>query len=94
MSELDVIAIHIRADQAAEYERLFAEPELPRLRAVLTRPRGRAPAVALQSVHSNRMGSHRGRNIRTCSAPGVQERAVRSVLRLPSLAWWRSRLPC
>lgn len=32
MSELDVIVIHIRADQAAEYERLFAERELPRWR--------------------------------------------------------------
>src|SRR5215469_1473029 len=32
MSELDVIIIHIRADQAAEYERLFAELELPRWR--------------------------------------------------------------
>lgn len=31
-SELDVIVIHIRADQAAEYERLFAERELPRWR--------------------------------------------------------------
>jgi hypothetical protein len=30
MSELDVIVIHIRAEQAAEYERLFAESELPR----------------------------------------------------------------
>jgi hypothetical protein len=33
MSELDVIVIHIRADQAAEYERLFAEHELPRWHA-------------------------------------------------------------
>src|SRR5262245_47245177 len=32
MSELDVIVIHIRAEQAAEYERLFAEQELPRWR--------------------------------------------------------------
>jgi len=32
MSELDVIVIHIRAEQAAEYERLFAENELPRWR--------------------------------------------------------------
>ena len=32
MSELDVIIIHIRAEQAAEYERLFAERELPRWR--------------------------------------------------------------
>src|SRR5262244_1485409 len=32
MSELDVIIIHIRAGQAAEYERLFAESELPRWR--------------------------------------------------------------
>jgi hypothetical protein len=32
MSELDVIVIHIRAQQAAEYERLFAERELPRWR--------------------------------------------------------------
>jgi len=30
MSELDVIVIHIRAAQAEEYERLFAERELPR----------------------------------------------------------------
>jgi hypothetical protein len=30
MSELDVIIIHVRAEQAAEYERLFAERELPR----------------------------------------------------------------
>jgi len=30
MSELDVIVIHIRAERAAEYERLFAERELPR----------------------------------------------------------------
>jgi hypothetical protein len=29
MSELDVIVIRIRAEQAAEYERLFAERELP-----------------------------------------------------------------
>jgi hypothetical protein len=32
MSELDVIVIHIRAEQVAEYERLFAEHELPRWR--------------------------------------------------------------
>jgi hypothetical protein len=32
MSELDVIVIHIRAGQTAEYERLFAERELPRWR--------------------------------------------------------------
>ena len=32
VSELDVIVIHISADQAAEYERLFAERELPRWR--------------------------------------------------------------
>jgi hypothetical protein len=32
MSELDVIVIHIRAEQAEEYERLFAERELPRWR--------------------------------------------------------------
>ncbi len=34
MSEVDVIVIHIRirAEQAAEYERLFAERELPRWR--------------------------------------------------------------
>jgi hypothetical protein len=32
VSELDVIVIHIRADQAEEYERLFAEQELPRWR--------------------------------------------------------------
>jgi hypothetical protein len=32
MSELDVIVIHIRAEQAAQYERLFAESELPRWR--------------------------------------------------------------
>ena len=32
MSELDVIIDHIRAGQAAEYERLFAERELPRWR--------------------------------------------------------------
>jgi len=32
MSELDVIVIHIRAEQAAEYERLFAARELPRWR--------------------------------------------------------------
>jgi hypothetical protein len=32
MSELGVIVIHIRAEQAAEYERLFAEQELPRWR--------------------------------------------------------------
>ncbi len=32
MSEFDVIVIHIRAEQAAEYERLFAESELPRWR--------------------------------------------------------------
>jgi hypothetical protein len=32
MSELDVIVIHIRVEQAAEYERLFAERELPRWR--------------------------------------------------------------
>ena len=32
MSELDVIVSHIRAEQAAEYERLFAERELPRWR--------------------------------------------------------------
>jgi hypothetical protein len=32
MSELDVIVIHVRAEQAAEYERLFAERELPRWR--------------------------------------------------------------
>lgn len=33
MSEFDVIVIHIRAEQAEEYERLFAQHELPRWRA-------------------------------------------------------------
>jgi hypothetical protein len=32
MSELDVIVIHVRAGQAAEYEQLFTERELPRWR--------------------------------------------------------------
>lgn len=32
MSELDVIVIHVRAEQAAEYEQLFAQRELPRWR--------------------------------------------------------------
>ncbi len=32
MSELDVLVIHIRAEQAEQYERLFAERELPRWR--------------------------------------------------------------
>jgi hypothetical protein len=32
MSQVNVIVIHIRAEQAAEYERLFAEHELPRWR--------------------------------------------------------------
>jgi hypothetical protein len=32
VSELDVIVIHIRAEQAAEYERLLAGRELPRWR--------------------------------------------------------------
>jgi hypothetical protein len=32
VSELDVIVLHVRAEQAAEYERLFAEQELPRWR--------------------------------------------------------------
>jgi hypothetical protein len=37
MSELDVIIIHIRAEQAEEYERLFAEQELPRWREFKSR---------------------------------------------------------
>jgi hypothetical protein len=32
MSQLNVLVIHIRAEQAAEYERLFTEHELPRWR--------------------------------------------------------------
>ncbi len=32
MSEMDVIVIHVRADQAAEYEELFTTHELPRWR--------------------------------------------------------------
>jgi hypothetical protein len=32
MSQVNVIVVHIRAEQAAEYERLFAEHELPRWR--------------------------------------------------------------
>jgi hypothetical protein len=32
VSELDVIVIRVRAEQAEEYERLFAEHELPRWR--------------------------------------------------------------
>jgi hypothetical protein len=32
MSQINVLVIHIRADQADEYERLFAENELPRWR--------------------------------------------------------------
>jgi len=32
MSELDVVVIHVRAEQAAEYERLFAERVLSRWR--------------------------------------------------------------
>src|SRR5919109_1368502 len=32
MSQVNVLVIHIRADQAEEYERLFAEHELPRWR--------------------------------------------------------------
>src|SRR5215471_12186525 len=34
MSELDVIVIHIRAEEAEQYERLFAEQELPRWKAL------------------------------------------------------------
>jgi len=30
MSQVNVIVIHVRADQAKEYEKLFAERELPR----------------------------------------------------------------
>jgi hypothetical protein len=30
MSQVNVLVIHIRADQAQDYERLFAEHELPR----------------------------------------------------------------
>ena len=37
MSELDVIVIHVRAEQAAEYERLFAERERPRWREYMER---------------------------------------------------------
>jgi hypothetical protein len=43
MSELDVIVIHIRAEQAAEYERLFAERELPRWREYKERVPSSAP---------------------------------------------------
>ena len=32
MSQLNVIVIHVRAEQAAEYERLFEAEELPRWR--------------------------------------------------------------
>src|SRR5260370_8760540 len=32
MSEVDVIVVHVRGEEAAEYERLFAERELPRWR--------------------------------------------------------------
>jgi hypothetical protein len=32
MSELNVLIIHIRADQTAEFEQLFTEQELPRWR--------------------------------------------------------------
>lgn len=33
MTQLNVLVIHIRAEQADEYERLFTEHELPRWRA-------------------------------------------------------------
>ena len=39
MSELDVIVIHIRAEQADEFERLFAEQELPRWQSLKERGR-------------------------------------------------------
>jgi hypothetical protein len=42
MSELDVIVIHVRAEQAAKYERLFAERELPRWREYKARGAFRA----------------------------------------------------
>lgn len=37
MSQLNVVVIHIRANQAEEYEALFAERELPRWRDYHTR---------------------------------------------------------
>jgi hypothetical protein len=49
MSELDVIVIHVRAEQAAEYERLFAERELPRWREY--KARGAGPQRTGQRGH-------------------------------------------
>ena len=56
MSELDVIVIHVRAEQAAEYERLFAERELPRRREHKERAPSSAPGRS-----SSRPGQPRSR---------------------------------
>jgi hypothetical protein len=47
MSELDVIIIHIRAEQAAEYERLFAERELPRCASTRSGAPSSAPGYSV-----------------------------------------------
>jgi hypothetical protein len=66
MSEPDVIVIHIRAEQAAEYERLFAERELPRWREYKERgafisARIFRPAFGTDPASGHRQARHRRR---------------------------------
>jgi hypothetical protein len=81
MSELDVIVIHIRAEQAAEYERLFAERELPRVQGagrLHQRPdipgclRHRPACGHRQVRHRRRSPSH-AQHSRHDADPGFQE---------------------
>jgi hypothetical protein len=72
MSQVNVLVIHIRADQAEEYERLLAEHELPRWREY--RARGQ--------VHPARACSARS------SAPTSARRVAKYVIvvEVPSMA--------
>jgi len=84
MSELDVIVIHVRAEQAAEYERLFAERELPRWREYKERGRlhqrpdipcclRRRPASGHRQVRHRRRGPSHAEHSQHDADPGFQE---------------------
>ncbi len=90
MSELDVIVIHIRAEQAAEYERLFAERELPRWREYKARG-----AFISARIFRTAFGTDRREDIAPIAAGGppsftqrdCQDNDRFSTSRIQRLAW-------
>jgi hypothetical protein len=106
MSELDVIVIHIRAEQAAEYERLFTERELPRWREYKERGAFLMGAPVSQPARTARRTSQSPNRMPGTCGPGRMrwfqhtvpgpDRQVDSYRKSPAKGWrtsTRSRRP-